>query len=566
MANEWWKRAVIYHIYPRSFQDSNGDGIGDLQGIISRLDYVKKLGVDAIWLSPVYQSPNVDYGYDVSDHRAISEDYGTMTDMEELIFEANRRGLKVILDIVYNHTSDHHRWFLEAKKSKTSRFRDFYHWRPGTPDGPPSDWMSTYNTSAWEFDEKTGEYYLHMNSRRQVDLNWENPNVIHEVKEMMIFWIRKGVSGFRIDQLGHINKKKSLPSYEQYVDKEANPHFEIIKDEGAHPYIHHLNEAVFSKYGIMTVGESGSATPEEALLYTDPDRREVNMVFSFDHLQVEEGDPESDVKVNVVQLKKVMGKWQKTLEKKGWNTLFWCNHDEPRIVTRFGDESEHRAASAKMLAATLHMMKGTPYIYQGEEIGMINADFEGINEFRDSKSITEFHQRHYEQDEDKESVLADLNKRSRDQARTPMQWNDGENAGFTEGEPWIKVNDNYLSVNVKQNLDDPESVFWFYHKLIHLRKTEPVVTEGTFDLMAPDHPSVFAYTRTGGGEVLLVISHFGKNLVSFSVDREQISGLSGHLLLSNYTVEDDASSLEKPFELRPYETRIYLFKEREKER
>ncbi|WP_050183508.1 glycoside hydrolase family 13 protein [Domibacillus robiginosus] len=559
MANEWWKTAVIYHIYPRSFQDSNADGIGDLQGIISRLDYVKKLGADAIWLSPVYKSPNVDYGYDVSDHRAISEDYGTMTDMEELIFEANRHGLKIILDIVYNHTSDQHRWFLDAKGSKNSPYRDFYHWRPGTPGGPPSDWKSTYHTSAWEFDEATGEYYLHMNSRRQVDLNWENPAVIHEVKEMMIYWIRKGVSGFRIDQLGHIDKKKSLPSYEQYVDKEADPHVEIIKDEGAHPYVRHLNEAIFSKYGMMTVGESGSATPEEALLYTDPDRKEVNMVFSFEHLQVEEAGSEASVKIDLVELKTIMEKWQKTLEKKGWNTLFWSNHDEPRIVTRFGDDGEYRAASAKMLAATLHMMKGTPYIYQGEEIGMTNTEFESIDEFRDSKAITEFHQRHYEQDENKEKVLADISKSSRDQARTPMQWNAEENAGFTDGEPWIKVNDNYLSVNVEQALDDPESIFWFYHALIDIRKTQPVVTDGTFQLIERDHPAVFAYTRKGEEQTLLVISHFGKEPVSFEVEREHLPDLFGRLLLSNYPIEDDPSVLTEPIELQPYETRIYLF-------
>lgn len=557
MENDWWKKAVIYHIYPRSFQDSNGDGIGDLQGIISRLDYVKTLGVDAIWLSPVYKSPNVDYGYDVSDHRAISEDYGTMTDMEELIFEANRRGLKIILDIVYNHTSDQHRWFLDAKRSKNSPYRDFYHWRQGTPDGPPSDWKSTYHTSAWEFDETTGEYYLHMNSRRQVDLNWENPKVIEEVKEMMTYWIRKGVSGFRIDQLGHIDKKKSLPSYEQYVDKKANPHVEIIKDEGAHPYIRHLNEAIFSKYGIMTVGETGSATPEEALLYTDPDRREVNMVFSFDHLQVMGKEADAAEKLDLLELKDVMEKWQKTLGNKGWNTLFWSNHDEPRIVSRYGDDGEYRIESAKMLAATLHMMKGTPYIYQGEELGMTNAHFQAIDDFRDSKAITEYHQRYYEQDEEKEKVLADLNERSRDHARTPMQWSDGENAGFTEGTPWLKLNDNYLSINAEQALQDEHSIFRFYQQLIGIRKKHPIVTEGTFDLIERDHPAVFAYTRAWEDQILLVISHFREETVSFHVP-EHVNKLSGSLLLSNYSVDEAMPGPNEPFELRPYETRIYL--------
>lgn len=557
MANDWWKKAVIYHIYPRSFQDSNGDGIGDLKGIISKLDYVKTLGVDAIWLSPVYQSPNVDYGYDVSDHRAISEDYGTMTDMEELIFEANRRGLKIILDIVYNHTSDQHRWFLDAKRSKNSPYRDFYHWRPGTPGGPPSDWKSTYHTSAWEFDEATGEYYLHMNSRRQVDLNWENPKVIEEVKEMMTYWIRKGVSGFRIDQLGHINKKKSLPSYEQYRDKKADPHVEIIKDEGAHPYIRHLNETIFSRYGIMTVGETGSATPEEALLYTDPERREVNMVFSFDHLQVMGKDAAAAEKLDLPELKAVMEKWQKTMENKGWNTLFWSNHDEPRIVSRYGDDSEYRIESAKMLAATLHMMKGTPYIYQGEELGMTNAHFEAIDDFRDSKAITEYHQRYYEQDEEKEKVLADLNERSRDHARTPMQWNDGENAGFTKGTPWLKLNDNYLSINAEQALNDQNSIFWFYQQLIDIRKKHPIVTEGTFNLIERDHPSVFAYMRTWEDQTLLVISHFGEESISLPVF-EHVDEPSGRLLLSNYPVAEEMPRRGEPLELRPYETRIYL--------
>ncbi|WP_046173419.1 alpha-glucosidase [Domibacillus indicus] len=556
MANDWWKNAVIYQIYPRSFRDSNGDGIGDLQGIISRLDYLQTLGVDAIWLSPVYESPNVDYGYDVSDHRAISKDYGTMTDMEELIFEANRYGIKVILDIVYNHTSDQHRWFLEARRSKKSRYRDYYHWRPGTSDGPPTDWVSAYNTSAWELDEQTGEYYLHMNSRRQIDLNWENPDVIREVEDMMTYWVRKGVSGFRIDQLGHINKKKSLPSYEEFANKHADPHFKIIKDEGAHPYIRQLNEAIFSKYGMMTVGESTSSTPEEALLYTDPDRKEVNMIFSSEHLQAKEKEKKQTDASDVIKLKKVMEKWQKTLENKGWNTLFWCNHDEPRIVSRYGNDREYRAESAKMLAATLHMMKGTPYIYQGEELGMTNPVFDSIDEFRDSKSLTEFQQRYFEGNEEKSKILEGLNETTRDNARTPMQWSDAENGGFTDGTPWIKLNGNYSHVNAEQAVMDPDSVFWFYQKLIQIRKTHPIVTEGTFDLLEREHPSLFVYTRRFENKLLLVISQFGEGEAIFDLRQQNLSIKSGELLLANYPA--DQTLPEESIRLRPYETRIYL--------
>ena len=566
MNTDWWKNAVIYEIYPRSFQDSNDDGIGDLQGIISRLDYIKKLGADAIWLCPVYPSPNVDFGYDVTNHQDISEEYGTMEDMEKLIKEAHDIGLRVILDIVYNHTSDQHPLFQEARKSRNNRYRDYYHWRPGTEGGPPTDWISTYGSPAWTFDEQTGEYYLHMNSKRQIDLNWDNPEVREGAKKMMIFWAEKGVDGFRIDQLGHINKKKSLPPCEDFLKKSADPKPKIIKDDGAHPYIHQLNEEVFSPYHLMTVGESGETTPEDALLYTDPDRKEVNMIFSMKHLQLDQ-DTEHPLRTKPLilrELKDLLNIWQKTLEEKGWNTLFWNNHDQPRIVSKYGDDGKYRIESAKMLAASLYLMKGTPFIFQGEELGMTNGDFNSIDDFRDSQAKTLYNRLYFEKGQDRNEIVQGLQKNGRDNARTPMQWDDSNHAGFTKAEePWIKVNKNYKDINVKQALEDKNSVFWFYHDLFKLRKEYPQIILGGFKMLLIDHPDILLYIRTSADKDMMIICNYRNSSSIVNIEDEyQIEKVqSSKLLLGNYTYSEE--ELTSEISLKPFETRIYLIEKRE---
>ena len=458
MERQWWHSSVVYQIYPRSFKDSNGDGIGDINGIREKLDYLKELGIDVIWLSPVYKSPNDDNGYDISDYYDIMDEFGTMEDMDNLLKEANERGIKILMDLVVNHTSDEHKWFIEAKKSKDNEYRDYYIWRDSVDGNEPNDLGSTFSGSAWQYDETTGQYYLHLFSKKQPDLNWENGKVRNEVYKMMNFWVDKGIGGFRMDVIDLIGK---VPD-------------EMITGNGPklHEYLQEMNKAALEGNDLLTVGETWGATPDVAKLYSNPERKELSMVFQFEHIGLDqiEGKEKWDVKsLELLDLKKVLSKWQTELEGQGWNSLFWNNHDLPRIVSRWGNDKEYRIESAKMLATLLHGMKGTPYIYQGEELGMTNVRFDDINDYNDIESLNMYKDRlskGYSHNEIMESIYA----KGRDNARTPMQWDDSENAGFTTGTPWLAVNKNYDKINAKQCLQDENSIFNHYKKLIDIRK------------------------------------------------------------------------------------------------
>ncbi|MBO0475272.1 alpha-glucosidase [Enterococcus ureasiticus] len=505
--NHWWQEAVVYQVYPRSFQDSNGDGIGDLAGIIQRLDYLQELGINAIWLSPVYRSPNDDNGYDISDYEQIMAEFGTMDDMEQLIQEAKLREIKIIMDLVVNHTSDEHPWFIESRSSKDNPYRDFYVWRKGINDGPPNGLESTFLGSAWQLDESTGEYYLHLFSQKQPDLNWENPAVRNAIYDMMNFWIDKGIGGFRMDVIDLVGK---IPDQK-------------ITGNGPklHDYLKEMNTQTFGGKDLLTVGETWGATPEIAKLYSDPKRNELSMVFQFEHVGLDEqpGKSKWDLRpLQITELKKVFSKWQTELGDQGWNSLFWNNHDLPRIVSRWGNDSQYRVESAKMLAILLHMLKGTPYIYQGEEIGMTNRTIHDIAEVEDIESKNMYADR-LEKGYPKPEILASINVKGRDNARTPMQWDNTENAGFTTGEPWLAVNENYHEINVTQALTDKNSIFYTYQKLIELRKTYPLIVWGSFELIEDTAIDVFAYYRHYQGESWLIVCNFSDRAQRFSLDK-----------------------------------------------
>jgi len=553
----WWKEAVVYQIYPRSFYDSNGDGIGDIRGIIAKLDYLKELGVDVVWLSPVYKSPNDDNGYDISDYREIMDEFGTMEDWEEMLEEMHKRGIKLVMDLVVNHTSDEHPWFIESRKSKDNPYRDYYIWRPGKDGKEPNNWESCFGGSAWEYDETTGEYYLHLFSKKQPDLNWENPKVRREVYDMMKFWLDKGVDGFRMDVINMISKTPGLPDGEpQEGKKYVSGSKYFMNGPRVHEFLQEMNREVLSKYDIMTVGETPGVTPREGILYTDPSRHELNMVFQFEHVDLDSGPGGKwDIRPwSLADLKTTMTKWQKELEGKGWNSLYLNNHDQPRAVSRFGDDGKYRVESAKMLATFLHMMQGTPYIYQGEEIGMTNVRFPSIEYYRDIETLNMYKERVEEYGEDPQKVMEKIYYKGRDNARTPMQWDDSENAGFTTGTPWIPVNPNYKEINVKEALADPNSVFHYYKKLIQLRKQHDIIVYGTYDLILEDDPYIYAYTRTLGNEKLIVITNFSEKTPVFRLP-DDITYKTKELLISNYDV-DETEEL-KEIRLRPWEARVY---------
>ena len=497
----WWKNSVVYHIYPRSFQDSNGDGIGDIGGIISRLDYLEKLGIDVIWLGPVYKSPNDDNGYDISDYEDINPEFGTMADIDRLISEAKKRHIGIVMDLVVNHTSDEHEWFVEAKKGKDNPYRDYYIWRDPVDGGVPNEMKSTFSGSAWEYDEASGQYYLHIYSKKQPDLNWENEEMRQQIYQMMTFWLEKGIAGFRMDVIDHIGK---------------DPDQSIVTNgPKLHDYIHEMNQQSFGNYDVMTVGETWSASPEDAPLYSDPKREELSMIFQFEHIGLDEQENKSkwDLKpLSIIDLKKTMNKWQTKIGSDSWNSLFWNNHDTPRIVSRWGNDQEYRVKSAKMFAILLHLMKGTPYIYQGEEIGMTNRKVTSIDEVADIESINLYQER-IKEGYSKEELLESINTKGRDNARTPMQWDDFSHAGFTEGEPWLPVNPNYQEINVQAALSDPDSVFYTYQKLVALRKENTLVVKGEFKLLLADHPEVFAYERSYQGEKWMVIANMSEQEV-----------------------------------------------------
>ena len=541
MSEQWWKQAVIYQIYPKSFQDSNGDGIGDIPGIISRLDYLKKLGIDGIWLSPVYRSPQDDNGYDISDYQDIDPMFGTMKDMETLIGEAGKRGIRIIMDLVLNHTSDEHPWFREARKGKDNPWHDFYVWRDGTEGKLPNDLKSVFGGPAWQWEPACGQYYLHQFSVRQPDLNWENPRVRQELYAMIRWWMEKGVGGFRLDVIDRIAKE---------------PDLKITEDgPGLHQMIRELNRETFGGGDYMTVGEAWSATPENARLYSNPDGSEFSMVFQFEHILLDRqpgGEKWDLAPLSLRNLKKVIGKWQTSLYGCGWNSLFWNNHDLPRIVSRWGDDGAFREESAKMLAILLHGLQGTPYIYQGEELGMTNVDF-ALEDYRDIETLNLYKER-MALGYPEEKIMESIRAKSRDNARTPMQWEDAPGAGFTTGEPWIPLNPNYRLINAADQADREDSIFACYRQLIRLRKEWPVFVKGRFVPLDEENPRIFSYERRmeqpdqKGGRLVVVCNFYGeKEKLSEDLPLEGMK-----LIFSNYPGREG----EK--ELLPYEARMYL--------
>ncbi|MEY8522308.1 alpha-glucosidase [Lachnospiraceae bacterium 38-10] len=550
MKKRWWKECVVYQIYPRSFCDSNGDGIGDIKGITSKMDYLKELGIDVIWLSPVYQSPNDDNGYDISDYQAIMEEFGTMEDFDEMLAAAHARGIRLVMDLVVNHTSDEHAWFAESRKSPDNPYRDYYIWRPGKDGGAPNNWGSCFSGSAWEYDGATDMYYLHLFSRKQPDLNWDNPVVRDEVFGMMNWWIDKGVDGFRMDVISLISKpaqfKDGVPGANGYAGFE-----ETANGPHVHEYLQEMRKKVLNRADTITVGECSGVTVEEARKYANSDETELNMVFQFEHMDVDAGEKGkwTDRRADLRDLKAVLTKWQKALEDAAWNSLYWENHDQPRSVSRFGDDGTYRETSAKMLATCLYMMQGTPYIYQGQELGMTNVPFAGIEEFRDIESVNAYHELTGQGVFSEEEMLQYLRCKSRDNARTPFQWSAEENAGFTTGTPWIMVNPNYTKINAEEQRGRETSVFHYFRKLIRLRKENEVIVYGTYDLLLPESEEIYAYTRTLGDEKLLVACNFTAKEVSFDMPEEF---LGGEILIGNY---EDAE-IEKNMKLRPYEAAV----------
>ena len=548
----WWKEAVIYQIYPRSFADSNGDGIGDLNGITAHLDYLETLGIDVIWLSPVYKSPNDDNGYDISDYRDIMDDFGTMEDFDRLLAEAHRHHIKIVMDLVVNHTSDEHAWFIESRSSKDNPHRDYYIWKEPKNGKEPNNWGSCFGGSAWELDERTGMYYLHCFSKKQPDLNWENPKVRDEVFDMMNWWCEKGIDGFRMDVISMISKDQSYPDgpVEDGLYGSFGPY--VCNGPRVHEFLQEMNNRVLSHYDLLTVGEAAGVTIDEAKKYANSDGTELGMVFQFEHVDLVKSPigKWTDQKPQLTDFRRVMNKWQYELEGKAWNSLFLDNHDQPRVVSRFGNDSEaYRVISAKMLATCLHMMKGTPYIYQGEELGMTNVYFDKLEDYRDIESINAFHQYVDSGIVKAEDMMRYLKEISRDNARTPMQWDDSKNAGFTDGTPWINVNPNYKEINAKAAVADPNSVFHYYQELIKLRHTLPIIVYGKFQGLLDDSETIYAYERHLDGQVLTVACNF--------TDQEQdctlFDDLASEELISNYKEH-------KAGKLQPYEARVILRK------
>lgn len=533
---KWWKKAVVYQIYPKSFQDSNGDGFGDLQGIIKRLDYLETLGINAIWLSPVFKSPQADNGYDISDYRDIDPTFGSLDDMEELINEAKKHNIRIMMDLVLNHSSNEHRWFKEAKKSKDNPYHDYYIWRDGEEGVPPSDMKAVFGGSAWEYVPEIGQYYFHQFLPEQPDLNWENPKVRRAIYDMILWWMDKGVGGFRLDVIDQIAKEP---------DKRIT-----INGPRLQEYFKELSKETFQKGDLITVGEAWGADTERAKLYSNPDGSEFSMVFQFEHIgldQKEGGEKWDLAPLPFKKLKKIMAHWQNELYNCGWNSLFWDNHDLPRIVSRWGNDREYRVESAKMLAILLHGMQGTPYIYQGEELGMTNVQYD-IEDYKDCEIINMYHER-LEKGYSKDEIMKSIYAKGRDNARTPMQWDDSANAGFTTGTPWIKVNDNYDKINAKLQVDDPDSIFSCYKKLVQLRKDYPVFVDGKFTLLLEDDENIFAYSRKNEENTMLVVCNFFDKEIPMPLAKE-CEGME--VLISNYKDTSDMSVL------RPYEARMYI--------
>lgn len=545
MKKAWWKEAVVYQIYPRSFCDSNGDGIGDLNGITSKLDYLKELGIDVIWLSPVYKSPNDDNGYDISDYEDIMTEFGTMDDFDKMLAAAHERGIRIVMDLVVNHTSDEHPWFVESRSSKDNEKRDYYIWKEGKDGKEPTNWGSAFSGPAWKYDEKTDMYYLHLFSVKQPDLNWENPKVRKEVFDMMTRWCEKGIDGFRMDVISLISKPEGYPDAKVvglYGDMGI-----CANGPKVHDYLKEMNEKVLSKFDIMTVGETAGVTLEEAKKYANTDGSELNMVFQFEHMDLDGGEKFkwSTKPMPLVPLKENLSKWQKGLDGVAWNSLYFCNHDQPRIVSRLGDESDaYRELSAKCIATCLHMMQGTPYVYQGEELGMTNTVFNSVDDFRDLESINAYRELVESGLYTDEDMFPKIAHKSRDNARTPMQWDASENAGFTKGTPWIAVNPNYKKINVADQLKREDSVFHYYQKLIRLRKENEIIVYGNYELLLPEDENIFAYTRTLDNQKLLVVCNFSKSEQKFDFSGYE----NAKVLISNYNRDVREDGILKPYE------------------
>ena len=534
MNKTWWKESVVYQIYPRSFCDSNGDGIGDIKGITSKLPYLKELGINVIWLSPVYQSPNDDNGYDISDYEAIMTEFGTMADFDEMLSKAHSLGIKIVMDLVVNHTSDEHKWFIESRSSKDNPKRDYYIWKDGKDGKEPNNWGSCFSGSAWQLDETTGQYYLHLFSKKQPDLNWENDKVREEVFAMMNRWCEKGIDGFRMDVISLISKEQSFPDGPTYGGLYGS--FESCSNgPRVHEFLQEMNKKVLSKYDIMTVGECAGVTLEEAKKYANSNGSELNMVFQFEHTGLDDDSTMkwSTKKMPLVPLKENLSKWQNGLNEVAWNSLYFCNHDQPRIVSRLGSEKdEYRELSAKCIATCLHMMQGTPYVYQGEELGMTNTVFNSVKDFRDLESINAFNELTEKGVISAEELFPKICHKSRDNARTPMQWDDSKNAGFTTGTPWIDVNPNYTKINAKEQVTRENSVFNYYKKLISLRKEYEIIVYGDYNLLLPEDSDLFVYERSLNGQKLFVACNFSEKEREFDFDTLK----NGKILINNFIV------------------------------
>ena len=550
MEKRWWKESVVYQIYPRSFCDSNGDGIGDLNGITGKLDYLKELGIDVIWLSPVYKSPNDDNGYDISDYQAIMDEFGTMEDFDRMLATAHEKGIKIMMDLVVNHTSDEHKWFIESRKSTDNPYRDYYIWRPAKEDGSlPNNWGSCFSGPAWEYDKTTDMYFLHLFSKKQPDLNWDNPAVRQDVFDMMNWWLKKGVDGFRMDVISLISKEPGLPDKETGINGYAT--FNVSANgPHVHEYLQEMRQKALNNADTITVGECSGVTLEEAKKYARSDEKELNMVFQFEHMDVDSDEKAgkwTTRKMDLRDLKKILTRWQKGLQDIAWNSLYWENHDQPRSVSRFGNDSdEYREISAKMLATCIHMMQGTPYVYQGEELGMTNCPFNTLDNFRDLESINAFHELTEQGKMTEEDMMAAIGYKGRDNARTPMQWDDSAYAGFSTANPWIMVNPNYTKINAKDQINREDSVFKYYQKLIKLRHESELIVYGTYDLILDDDKDIYAYIRTLGDEKLIVYCNFSENTREVEIPEEFVNG---KVLISNYS---DAKANQK-ITLRPYE-------------
>ena len=559
MEKQWWKESVVYQIYPRSFLDSNGDGIGDLRGIMEKLDYIRDLGADVIWLCPIYDSPNADNGYDIRDYRAIMKEFGTMEDFDELLLQAHRKSLRIVMDLVVNHTSDEHEWFRKSRQNPAGQYRDYYIWKNGKDGAEPNNWGAVFGGSAWKYDHSVKQYYLHLFAEKQPDLNWENLAVRKSIYDMMAWWLNKGVDGFRMDVINAISKDQGFPDGEVSPGQKYGSGWNFVTNgPRIHEFLREMNREVLSNYDVMTVGETGGVTTKEALKYAGFDRHELNMVFQFEHVDLgsNENGKWNDKPVLLRDLKEIITRWQTELNGKAWNSLFLGNHDQPRSVSRFGNDGKYREKSAKLLATLLLTLQGTPFIYQGEEIGMTNVPFRSINQFRDIETLNAYHELIDKYSGGEEKVMKYIRAKSRDNARTPMQWNNTRNAGFSHTAPWISVNPNYTEINVEHNLSDPDSVFHFYQKMILLRKKYPALIYGTYSPILDSHKQLFCYQRQLENQILLILLNFSEEEAQAQLPRK-FAGRKATLLIStNSTHHQQAFATTMKFQ--PYEGNVYL--------